>query len=94
MVGNNGWGIRIARPANSPLTGTLVAQNRVHGNARAGITVMGSAVAGNTIVQNNVTGNSIAGITTSMCYPFDLFDDTPINNTWARNQGTAPDGMQ
>ena len=55
---------------------------------------MGSAVAGNTIVQNNVTGNSIAGITTSMCYPFDLFDDTPINNTWARNQGTAPDAMK
>ena len=94
VIANNGWGIFITRPTGLPLTGTLVAQNRVHGNMRAGISVMGSVVSGNAVLQNNATGNSIGGITTSPCYPFDLFDDAPINNTWARNHGTAPAGLE
>ncbi len=93
VIGNNGWGIMISRPSG-PLTGTLVAQNRVHGNVRAGIVVMGSGVSGNTIVQNNATGNSTGGNNpATLCYPFDLFDDAPVNNTWERNLGKAGAGL-
>ncbi|HUG17283.1 MAG TPA: right-handed parallel beta-helix repeat-containing protein, partial [Thermomicrobiales bacterium] len=89
VLDNSGWGIVLTRPPGLPLTGTLIAQNRIHGNARAGIALMGSAVSGNLILQNNATGNSVAGYTLAPCYPFDLFDWFGVDNTWHANQGNA-----
>lgn len=89
VVGNSGWGILISRPAGqAPLTGTFVAQNRLHHNARAGISLMGPA-SGNVILNNNAAGNSVAGYTLAPCYPFDLFDQPPVDNTWEGNKGTS-----
>ncbi|MBA3256886.1 MAG: right-handed parallel beta-helix repeat-containing protein [Pyrinomonadaceae bacterium] len=86
---NSGWGIVISRPAGlAPLTGTFVAQNDLHHNARAGISLMG-AVSGNVILNNNAAGNSVAGYTLAICYPFDLFDQPPVDNTWEGNKGTS-----
>ncbi len=89
VLRNSGWGIVITRPPGQPLTGTFVAQNRLHDNARAGISLMGSAVSGNVILRNNATGNSVAGYTLATCYPFDLFDQLPVDNTWEGNKGTS-----
>ena len=93
VVANYGWGIWLTRPAGLALSGILVAQNRSHENVRAGIAIMGSAVSDNTILQNNATGNQTGGLTDSPCWPFDLFDDAPVNNTFARNQGAASPGL-
>ena len=89
ILRNHGWGILVARPAGTaPITGTVIAQNRIHENARAGIAIMGPA-SRNLIRQNNATGNSRAGFTLAPCYPFDLFDELPVDNVWERNQGTS-----
>lgn len=81
----NAWGIRIGSPTLFS-TGNLVAQNTIHENARAGVTVR-TAATGNFIRDNDATGNGRANLPPTLT--FDLFDEGLEDNTWQRNQGTS-----
>ena len=83
---NLGRGVLIARPAGvGVITGNVIAQNRVHGNYRGGISLMGP-VTGTTVVQNDARDNNLSGL--APCYRCGLVDLSPGGNTWARNLGT------
>lgn len=83
---NLGRGVLIARPAGvGVITGNVVAQNRLHGNYRSGISLMGP-VTGTTVVQNDARDNNLSGL--APCYRCGLVDLSPGGNTWARNLGT------
>jgi parallel beta-helix repeat protein len=88
VLRNQGWGIRITRPTGlEPLSGNLVAQNRIHENQRSGIMVLGSA-AGNLILQNDARGNNLSGL--PPCYQCNLMEMmTAGPNVWERNLGTV-----
>jgi len=87
ILRNYGRGVMLGRPAGTtPITGTLVAENRLHENQRAGICLM-FAVQNNYILQNNATGNSLSGL--PPCLTSSLLDMFPGNNVWERNQGTS-----
>jgi hypothetical protein len=76
----------IARPAGTaPIGGNFVAQNRLHGNYRSGVALMGP-VAGNTVVQNDARDNNLSGL--APCYRCNLVDLSVGGNTWERNLGT------
>ncbi len=82
-------GILLSRPAGTtPLTGNVVAQNRIHESQRSGIAVM-LAAAGNFIQQNDARGNNLSG--RAPCYQCNLVDLSSAGlggNTWERNLGT------
>lgn len=87
----NAWGILLPgeRVSGDPpvitpdtSTGNVIAQNRVHGNARAGIAVR-NGTSGNFILQNNAKGNGLENLGPSLTS--DLFGD--LDNTWQNNQG-------
>lgn len=81
----NGWGILLG-PAGAA-SENRVAQNRVHQNRRAGISLFAEAF-GNSVLQNNATGNGLLNLAPSGTV--DLFDaSVPPDNVWARNQGTS-----
>jgi parallel beta-helix repeat protein len=87
VLNNYGRGIIITRPLNqavAPITGTIVAQNRVHGNQRSGIAIMGAA-AGNSVQQNDARGNALSGL--APCFNCDLVDLSIGGNVWERNLG-------
>jgi parallel beta-helix repeat protein len=87
VLNNYGRGIMISRPLNpavAPISGNIVAQNRVHGNQRGGIALMG-AVAGNSVQQNDARGNALSGL--APCYRCDLVDLSIGGNVWERNLG-------
>ena len=81
-----GWGILIGDDGES--SGNFIAQNRSHGQHRAGIAMVASA-SGNFIQQNNAQGNGLAN--TDPSFHFDLWDEdgAATDNTWKRNQGTS-----
>jgi hypothetical protein len=86
IVGNYGRGIVLARPAGtSPITGTRIAQNRLHENYRSGIALM-DAVTGNLVEQNDARRNNLSGL--APCYQCNLVDLSIGGNTWERNLGT------
>jgi parallel beta-helix repeat protein len=87
VLNNYGRGIIITRPLNptvAPISGNVVAQNRVHGNQRSGIAMM-AAVAGNFVQQNDARGNALSGL--APCYNCDLVDLSIGGNVWERNLG-------
>jgi parallel beta-helix repeat protein len=87
ILRNYGRGVMLTRPlGTTPITGNLVAENRLHGNQRAGICIMTSAQ-NNYILQNNATDNNLSGL--PPCLTFNLFDMSPGSNVWERNQGTS-----
>jgi parallel beta-helix repeat protein len=87
ILRNDGRGIFITRPAGSvPITGNLVLKNQVHENQRSGICIMGAAQ-DNVVLKNDATDNNRSGL--APCLTFNLFDDSPVDNTWRRNQGTS-----
>lgn len=80
-----GPGIIITRPLNAavaPISGTVVAQNRAHGNQRAGIAIAGAAK-GNFVRQNDARGNALSGLAPNC----DLNDQSIGPNVWERNLG-------
>lgn len=82
-----GRGVMLGRPlGTTPITGTLVAENRLHENQRAGICIM-AAAQNNYVLQNNATGNNLSGL--APCLGFNLFEMFPGSNVWERNQGTS-----
>ena len=86
ILRNYGRGIIGSRPVGTvPITGNLVAENRLHENQRAGIAFM-AAAQNNYILQNNATNNNLSGL--PPCLTFNLFD-TSLGNIWERNQGTS-----
>jgi parallel beta-helix repeat protein len=87
VLRNEGWGIRIVRPAGTdPVTGNVVAQNRAHENQRSGIAIMFSA-SGNFVLQNDARWNNLSGL--PPCYDCNLVElFTPGPNVWERNLGT------
>jgi parallel beta-helix repeat protein len=87
ILRNYGRGIFITRPAGTvPITGNLVLKNRVHENQRSGICIMGAAQ-DNVVLKNDATGNNLSGL--APCLTFNLFDESPVDNTWKKNQGTS-----
>jgi parallel beta-helix repeat protein len=85
VLGNNGRGIAVQRPAGpNPLVGNVVAQNRVHDNQRGGI-VVGGAVTQTLVVQNEARGNALSGL--APCGNCDLVEMSIGGNTWERNRG-------
>jgi len=87
VLNNHGRGIIITRPLNptvAPITGNIVAQNRVHGNQRGGIAIM-LAATGNSVQQNDAGGNALSGL--APCYNCDLVDLSIGGNVWERNLG-------
>lgn len=87
VLSNYGRGIMITRPLNpavAPISGNIVAENRVHRNQRSGIAIMGAA-AGNTVQQNDARGNALSGL--APCYRCDLVDLSIGVNAWERNLG-------
>jgi hypothetical protein len=75
-------------PAEAPITGILIAHNRLHANQRAGIAILGGAT-GNTVVHNDARDNSVSGFPPERrC---DLFDNSVGRNggnIWDKNLGT------
>ena len=87
ILRNFGRGIIITRPAGTvPITGNLVLKNRVQENQRCGICTMGAAQ-DNVVLKNDATGNNLSGL--APCLTFNLFDDSPVDNIWKKNQGTS-----
>jgi parallel beta-helix repeat protein len=87
VLNNNGYGIIITRPLNptvAPISGNRVAENRLHGNQRSGIAIMGAA-AGNSVQQNDARGNALSGL--PPCFRCDLVDLSIGGNVWERNLG-------
>lgn len=84
VIGNH-WGILITGPSPGS-TGNFIAQNRAHGQLRAGVAVAANS-SGNVIARNDARGNGSGGLAPSG--PFDLFDAEPVDNTWERNKGTS-----
>jgi parallel beta-helix repeat protein len=88
ILRNYDRGILITRPAGTtPITGNVVAQNRIHESQRSGIAVM-LAAAGNFIQQNDARGNNLSG--QAPCYQCNLIDLSSAGlggNTWERNLG-------
>ena len=88
ILGTNGRGVFISRPSNEvPITGILVAHNRLHGNQRAGIAIM-SAATGNIVVHNDARDNNLSGL--GPCRRCNLFDASAGRNggnIWDNNLG-------
>jgi parallel beta-helix repeat protein len=78
----------MTRPViEAPITGILVAHNRLHDNQRAGIAIMGSAT-GNTVVHNDARDNNLSGL--APCRRCNLFDNSigrDGGNIWDKNLG-------
>jgi hypothetical protein len=86
VLANHGRGITIARPAGTaPITGNLVAYNRVHGNQRSGVSLMFAAT-GNVVVHNDARDNNLSEL--APCYRCNLFDLSIGGNIWQNNLGT------
>ena len=89
ILRNYDRGILITRPAGTtPISGNVVAQNRIHESQRSGIAVM-LAAAGNFILQNDARENNLSGL--APCYQCNLNDLSSAGiggNTWERNLGT------
>jgi parallel beta-helix repeat protein len=86
IAANFGRGIMLSRPPGTvPLSGNLVAHNRVHRNLRAGIAIMFAAT-GNTVVHNDARENNLSGL--PPCFHCNLFDLSIGGNIWDKNLGT------
>jgi hypothetical protein len=89
ILGTNGRGVVIQRPlAQAPITGILVAHNRVHGSQRAGIAIMAGAT-DNIVMHNDARDNNLSGM--GPCFHCNLFDNSVGRNggnIWANNLGT------
>jgi hypothetical protein len=86
VIGNYGRGIMLTRPiGTAPITGNLVAQNRVHDNHRGGIAIMGAAI-DNVVQQNDARWNNLSGL--EPCYQCNLVELSVGTNLWLRNLGT------
>ena len=86
ILANYGRGIMITRPTGTaPITGTVVAHNRVHGNHRSGIAIM-EAATGNVVMHNDARDNNLSGL--APCYRCNLFDLSIGGNIWGENHGT------
>lgn len=86
ILANYGRGIMISRPAGTaPITGNLVAHNRIHRNQRSGVAIM-SAATGNFVVHNDARDNNLSGL--PPCYRCNLFDNSIGGNIWEKNLGT------
>ena len=86
ILANYGRGIMITRPTGTaPITGTVVAHNRVHGNHRSGIAIM-EAATGNVVMHNDARDNNLSGL--APCYRCNLFDLSIGGNIWEKNHGT------
>jgi parallel beta-helix repeat protein len=88
VLANNGRGVWLVLNRVAPLTGILVAHNRVHDNQRAGIVIGGNAT-GNIVTHNDARENNPSGL--GPCPPCNMIDlSTGRNggNLWAFNHGT------
>jgi parallel beta-helix repeat protein len=86
ILGNYGRGIMITRPTGmAPVTGNLVAHNRLHGNHRSGVAIMFAAT-GNFVLHNDARDNNLSGL--APCYQCNLFDLSIGGNIWEKNLGT------
>jgi hypothetical protein len=88
ILGTNGRGVVIQRPlAQAPITGILVAHNRVHGNQRAGIAILAGAT-DNVVMHNDARDNNLSGLGPSFhCNLFDNSVGRDGGNVWAHNLG-------
>jgi hypothetical protein len=79
----------IQRPlAQAPITGIVVAHNRVHGNQRAGIAIISGAT-DNIVMHNDARDNNLAVIGPSFhCNLFDNSVGRNGGNIWTNNLGT------
>jgi hypothetical protein len=89
ILGTNGRGVVIQRPlAQAPITGIVVAHNRVHGNQRAGIAIINGAT-DNIVMHNDARDNNLAVIGPSFhCNLFDNSIGRNGGNIWTNNLGT------
>jgi hypothetical protein len=86
ILGNYGRGVMISRPAGTaPVTGNVVAHNRLHANYRSGVSIMFAAT-GNFVVYNDARDNNLSGL--APCYRCNLFDLSIGGNVWEKNLGT------
>lgn len=89
ILANNGRGVVMTRPlTETPISGILVAHNRLHGNERAGVAIMGAAT-GNIVEYNDARDNNLAGI--GPCWRCNLFDNSTGRNgenIFRKNHGT------
>ena len=86
ILANYGRGIMISRPAGTaPITGNLVAHNRIRENHRSGIAIMGAATV-NFVMHNDARDNNLSGW--APCYRCNLFDNAMGSNIWEKNLGT------
>jgi parallel beta-helix repeat protein len=86
ILANYGRGIIVTRPAGmAPITGNLVAHNRIHGNHRSGVAIMFAAT-GTFVVHNDARANNLSGL--APCYRCNLFDLSFGGNIWEKNLGT------
>ena len=86
ILGNYGRGVMISRPAGTaPVTGNVVAHNRLHANYRSGVSIMFAAT-GNFVLHNDARDNNLSGL--APCYQCNLFDMSIGGNIWEKNRGT------
>jgi hypothetical protein len=84
ILASNGRGVWLVLNRAAPLTGILVAHNRVHDNQRAGVGITGN-VSGNIIMHNDARENNLAG---PGCNLFDNSTGSNGGNIFAFNHGT------
>jgi hypothetical protein len=84
ILANSGRGVWLVLNRAVPLTGILVAHNRVHDNQRAGVHVGGS-VTGVIVTHNDARENNLSG---TGCNLFDTSTGSNGGNLWAFNHGT------
>jgi hypothetical protein len=88
ILANNGRGVLMFRNTSTPLTGILVAHNRVHHNERAGIYASGNVI-GITVIHNDARENNPSGLgPCPPCNMLDLSAGRNGGNLWAFNHGT------
>jgi hypothetical protein len=90
IVAHNGRGVAISLPgAVVPITGVLVAHNRIHDNQRAGVFISGAAT-GNTVEFNDALENNVASTVgpERRCNLFDNSVGSNGGNIFSNNHGT------
>jgi parallel beta-helix repeat protein len=86
-ISGSTWGIY----APFTTSGSVIRENRIHGNGRSGISMIGSS---NRIEQNDATGNHTLRPASANCAQitdigFDLYDQGTVSNAWIGNLGIA-----
>jgi len=90
ILAHNGRGVIISRPVSeAPITGSVVAHNRIHDNQRAGVFISGAAT-DNTVEFNDARENNVASTLgpERRCNLFDNSVGSNGGNIFSNNHGT------